>query len=340
MRFTLQTLMLSVLVVASSLGAFGPWGLVVAVILLAMVVYIRNSAPMWRAAGMSLLVLLYGSLVLLPALSKHRTGQGGPRCPNNLKFLGISLWNYKDQHGCFPPAYIADANGKPMHSWRVLILPHLEENTLYDQYNFNEPWNGSNNSKLKKPTGFMHDVYNCPSTDTTDDTNYVAVVGPRTVWQNGDSVKLDDIKDGPENTILLIEFPGSDIHWMEPRDLSIQDVLQRFDPKSGLSLSPVHVRDNGYFLRDTPMIHVLFADGSVHAIPADISREDLEGLLTIDGGEEIDVSRLRLSGLRKKEVPQWKKVSAYTVLLFSIVVLLFATRKKAEEPPFGKSESV
>src|SRR5688500_8670454 len=56
--------------------------------------------------------------------------------------LGIALHSYHDEYGSFPPAYVADANGKPMHSWRVLILPFIEEQALYQRYRFNEPWNG------------------------------------------------------------------------------------------------------------------------------------------------------------------------------------------------------
>ena len=59
---------------------------------------------------------------------------------------------YEDEHGCFPPAYVADASGRPMHSWRVLILPYLDQQQLYDQYDFSEPWNGPNNQQLGPPS--------------------------------------------------------------------------------------------------------------------------------------------------------------------------------------------
>ena len=71
-------------------------------------------------------------------------------CTNNLKHIGLALLNYNDIFGCFPPAYTTDANGKPMHSWRVLILPFIEQQTLYKRYRFDEPWDGPNNSLLAK----------------------------------------------------------------------------------------------------------------------------------------------------------------------------------------------
>ena len=69
-------------------------------------------------------------------------------CANNMKRIALALRNYHTAYGCFPPAYVADKNGRPMHSWRVLILPFLKEDPLYKQYKFSEPWDGPNNKKL------------------------------------------------------------------------------------------------------------------------------------------------------------------------------------------------
>jgi hypothetical protein len=60
----------------------------------------------------------------------------------------LAVANYHDVKGHYPPAYIADANGKPMHSWRVLILPYLEENELFEKYDFTQPWNSEANLRL------------------------------------------------------------------------------------------------------------------------------------------------------------------------------------------------
>ena len=76
----------------------------------------------------------------------------------NLKEIQLALLNYESAKGSLPPAYIADATAKPMHSWRVLILPYLGEMALYNKYNFNEPWNGPNNSKLAAQ---VPDVFRC-----------------------------------------------------------------------------------------------------------------------------------------------------------------------------------
>ncbi len=68
------------------------------------------------------------------------------QCPLNQLMLG--LHNYHDVYGSFPPACVKDDRGRPLHSWRVLILPYINEQALYEQYDFSVPWNSPHNSRL------------------------------------------------------------------------------------------------------------------------------------------------------------------------------------------------
>ena len=77
----------------------------------------------------------------------------------------MALQNYHQANGCFPPAYIADKNGKPMHSWRVLILPYLDRTILYKAYDFTEPWDGPNNKKLSATRSRAFTARATPATD-------------------------------------------------------------------------------------------------------------------------------------------------------------------------------
>src|SRR5207248_412923 len=102
------------------------------------------------------------------------------QCKDNLSRITLALCQYHDTFQSYPPPFIADSSGKPMHTWRVLILPYLDQKNLYQQYRLDEPWDGPNNRKL-------HDVglpiFQCPShskAQPTTETNYVAVIGPRT----------------------------------------------------------------------------------------------------------------------------------------------------------------
>jgi prepilin-type processing-associated H-X9-DG protein len=222
-----------------------------------------------------ILVLVLASFIL-PAI--QRTGHGRrPQCMNNLRNIVLALHNYHSGHGSLPSPYIADANGRPMHSWRVLILPYLDRNDLYELYRFDEPWDGPNNSKLHD---LIADVFRCPQDhggNKSTVTSYVAVVGPDTNWPADRSVKLDDVADGLSNTLLVVEIANSGIHWMEPRDLHVSQMTRMINGKSGQGISSAHPGGAA----------VGFADGRVRFLSETTPAATIEALLTIRGGEKI-----------------------------------------------------
>jgi hypothetical protein len=195
---------------------------------------------------------------------------------NNLKHIAIGLHNYHDVWRSLPPAYSCDAAGNPAHSWRVLINPFMESTPLYSAYNFAEPWNGPNNSRLAK--GAAHLFHN--STDRTTPqgmTNYVAVVGPGTMWPGKQSLRFAEVKDGMSVTIMVVEISHSDIHWMEPRDLPIEELEAWLDPKHKPRLGRIEGGLVGY------------ADGSVRYVARDATVKELRALLTPAGDDWKDV---------------------------------------------------
>ena len=124
-------------------------------------------------------------------------------------------------------------------------------------------------------------------------TNYVAVTGPGTVWSADHNTQLDDITDGPENTILLIEITDSDIHWMEPRDITLEEAIGKTSDDMAQVPTSKHYYEGTYFFKDIPIVgHVVMADGSVRTLYNRPSAEDLAALLSIDGGESVDIDRL------------------------------------------------
>src|SRR5207253_6394514 len=118
-----------------------------------------------------------------------------------------------------PPAAVMDVNGKPMHSWRVLILPFLGGEDVYARYDFKEPWNGPNNSRLEADLPeFFADRFHCPTGRSRQGTtNYFAVIGPQTLWPGSEpgSIANEMMQSRPE--VLVIEMPDSEVNWMEPK---------------------------------------------------------------------------------------------------------------------------
>jgi prepilin-type processing-associated H-X9-DG protein len=217
--------------------------------------------------------------LVLPVFYSARSAARGNSCNCRLKQLGMALLNYESTYHCFPPAYLADASGKPMHSWRVLVLPYMELQEIYDQYDFNEPWDGPHNHKLaeKMPDG----MFCCPAADrSSNETNYVAVVGAQTGWPGAATVSPNDMHDGMSKTIAIVEVINSGINWLEPRDMTFEQAMKGINPAgSGLKISSNH--GGG--------ANVGFFDCHVSFLAADCSPEVLRSLLTIAGGETVEI---------------------------------------------------
>ena len=111
-------------------------------------------------------VLLFLAMLAIPAIQNAREAGLRSSCVGDLKFVGLALNSYCDARRCFPPAYHADTEGKPMHSWRVLVLPFIEQGSLYKRYSFGEPWNAPANRALEEgaPLGMddFYPMYHCP----------------------------------------------------------------------------------------------------------------------------------------------------------------------------------
>ena len=223
--------------------------------------------------------------LLLPAVQAAREAARRAQCTNNVKQISLALHMYHDEYGSFPPAYIADENGLPMHSWRVLILPHMGEQALYNAYDFDEPWDGPNNRAL---ADLMPSIYMCPSSpsDPTQ-TNYMVVTGKGTLFPGAESVTINELEkgDGSSNTILVVEVAESGVNWMQPVDISIDLLAQGVvDPEDNLIGGGFNTSASSYH---PGVVNVAFADGHVETIDEYVSGEELKEMATIDGGEDV-----------------------------------------------------
>jgi hypothetical protein len=224
----------------------------------------------------AVLSVIFGLLASLGiAVNKAREAARAAACLSRLNQLGLALKNYHHTYGCYPPAYVCDANGKPVHSWRVLILPFIEEQALYARYNFAEPWDGPSNRRLAGASPSVLDWYcQCPSGDLdgTALTDVVAVVGKNTMWPGEKCTRVKEFgPDGPQQ-ILVIEIANSDVHWMEPRDLTLEQALAGIQPEKGLGIGSQH---------PSGIIYLDAAYG-VHVLDRDTDPEELRRLLTVE----------------------------------------------------------
>jgi prepilin-type processing-associated H-X9-DG protein len=230
---------------------------------------------------LALMVLLCGGpmlALLLPAVQAAREAARRIHCANNLANISLAMVNYQTRYGAFPPAYIPDKNGKPMHSWRVLLLPDLERSDLYNAYRFDEPWDSPNNRKVSQT---VIRLFQCPSArHAADDctTDYMMVVGPHTITDGAHGKKLSQITDGVSHTIMLVEVANSGVNWAEPKDLQF-DQLDFKIKNDSQSLCIGSHHPSG--------CNVTFCDGHICFLTNSTTPEQLKALLTADSGDKI-----------------------------------------------------
>jgi hypothetical protein len=208
------------------------------------------------------------SLALLEGVQKVRSAASRAQSVNNLKQLAIAMHNYHDKNGHLPPNAIYDKNGKPLLSWRVLLLPYLAENKLYDEFHLDEPWNSEHNKKLlaRMPKVFTVN----PDTAASGETVYQGFAGTGALFDGKKGVPFPAITDGLSNTIMFVEAAKA-VPWSKPEDLPFD--AQKPLPKVG-----------GHFPGG---FNAALCDGSVHFISDKIDEATLRALITIAGGEVI-----------------------------------------------------
>lgn len=293
MSFRLTTFLWVFAVVASAMATFGLGGTIAAGLVVGFWWWVFNGSKP-RISFVASVLLIAGVIVvllalLLPAVQSSRSWSSIAHCQHNLKQISLALLNYHDAHGQFPPPYVADANGKPIHSWRVLILPFIEEQWLYQRYSLSEPWNGPNNSKLATQ---IPQVYRCPShriekSPLAEETQYFAIVGPDAAWNSTIGRKIREIRDGTSNTILLIEASGLGVNWMEPRDVSIDEAIDLLTKKSRSGHTYLHDKFLTTTYYENSYRNVAYCDGRVEWMGQLSDADIAKALLTIAGGEII-----------------------------------------------------
>jgi prepilin-type processing-associated H-X9-DG protein len=206
--------------------------------------------------------------LLLPAVQAAREAARRAQCSNNVRQIVLALHNYHDVFQTFPPAVVTDANGNPLYSGRVLLLPYLEQKPLYDQFDLTQAWDSPRNlpiSQTKIATFSDPSALNAPP----GQTDYLFVTGKGTVFEGTQARALPSIADGASNTLVVLEVHKSGINWAEPKDVDISApmALPKGNHPGG---------SNG-----------AMADGSVRFLSGSINPQTLRDIATRDGGEAV-----------------------------------------------------
>ena len=216
---------------------------------------------------------------ILPFIQNVRDAARFAYCNNKLKQISIALQNYHDNYGEFPPAYSVDKSGKPLHSWRTILLPYLCGNKVYDQLRLDEPWNSPHNlaifkkNDLSDPEDSFHPrlpFYQCPSSPPERNasyTSYAMVVGPGCAFDGPNKCQRDNLVNGTNNTIIIVETTAP-IRWYEPKDIDVE-TLNKQTPGEEPPIDSFHLN----------RFHAVFADGSVAIINKNYDKDALQVLI-------------------------------------------------------------
>jgi hypothetical protein len=226
----------------------------------------RQTLP--GSMGLSTLPIAAGLLV--PAVQKTREAAARVQSQNNLKQIGLAIHGYQDAYRSFPPAYRASKDGKPLLSWRVLILPFIEQENLYREFHLDEPWDSEHNKKL---IDRMPKTYRSPASSAAPGmTNYLTVRGKDTAFPGEQGVKIAEITDGLSNTIMLVEASDRKaVIWTKPDDLEFNEK----NPIDGL----LGLWSGGF--------QAALCDGSVRMIKRTIDPDVLKNLFIRNDGNPL-----------------------------------------------------
>jgi serine/threonine protein kinase len=205
--------------------------------------------------------------LLIPVIQSAREAARRAQSMNNLKQLGLALHNYHDVYKTFPPAVVPDEDGNALYSGRVLLLPFLGQENLYNSLDLTQAWDSPRNRAFTQMPLKVFEDPSGSSNSNASRSNYVFVTGRGAMFEEGKSTRMADVTDGLSNTLMMVEVKDYGVNWAEPRDVDLSRPARLPAGDHGRS----HL--------------VLMGDGSVKVLTSDLTPAEVRALATRDGGE-------------------------------------------------------
>lgn len=190
---------------------------------------------------------------------------------NNLRQLGLAMHNFHDVYGSFPPP-ASYQDGQPLLSWRVYLLPYLDQMPLYQQFHLDEPWDSEHNMALLSE---MPAVFQSASAELNQQglTRLVLPVAELTAFHGETGVTIKEMTDGTTQTALIVSVPAEHaVPWTKPADWEV-DFSQDL---------------HAWLFEGQTELPVLLGDGSVQQFDATLTPDNLRRLLQHQDGEPIE----------------------------------------------------
>ena len=230
-------------------------------------------------------VLGMGGAVIWPAFTGLKARRNKVACMSNLQRIALALNEYAAKHGTYPTPVVRDASGKPLYSWRVLILAELGEQSIAAKFNYDEPWDSNNNIRFLGQR--CPRVYISPAVRGRDiaETNYFLVTGKGTLFPPKGPLTPKRVSDGLDKTLLVVESENTVTEWTKPVDIDITKLNPKIGASGPNTIGGTH--EGG--------ATAVFADGSPAWLPEDLPPTILHALISPQGSEPIDKADFTLN---------------------------------------------
>lgn len=225
--------------------------------------------------SVALVTLRYGSQGIQTMQENRMRGQ----CIRNLERIAKAMNAYAKDYGSYPPPVTVAADGRPMHSWRVLILPYLGYQEMYDRFDLEQSWDSMANQEVAME---MPAEYRSPALTamTGVETSYTLVTGTGTLFPPTGPLGPSDVTDDPAKTLLVVEsvrLLSLGMQWTDPADLEIGSLSLSIGTDLGGNhdggATAAMVDGRGYFLPDAldpSVVRALLTPRGGEGLPDDV----------------------------------------------------------------------
>jgi hypothetical protein len=322
MQYSLRSLLLAFVLLALLLSVFGRLAAILWPILLVVLAYGRSRAYRRVRVINAFLFLLLLSPLVLPILDRVNSRPRNPfTCVTNLTQIHWAFSFYQDECARLPPVRHLDAHGRPLLSWRVILAPGIIGPHIASRvYRISEPWDSDEN---RKRALIMPREYACPDTrfDAPGLTTYLAVTGSGGDWLAAEEPHC--------NPVRVIEACHTPTPWMQPRDVSFEEVCAAAGSSKPI-LAGEHVGPDHFFYRQLPHANALFVDGTIRQIPNNLPPDVLRAVLR---GERAALAKLDDYRRRNCRV-NWPNCLALAMLVVcTVTMLLWPLRERKQGNP-------
>lgn len=236
---------------------------------------------MWvsLALGSVLFGILAASMMILqPGFESMKRQRNLVGCRNNAQKIALALQAYCDSYGTYPPPVVKDSTGKPLYSWRVLLLPFLGHAELAKEFNYNEPWDSPENMALVRRMPGVYASPASPDAQGMGETTYMLITGNGTLFPPTGPLSRKDVTDPANETLLVVEVRNSGHTWSQPTDLDVAALKYQINATGKDAVGGNH---KGGAV-------VATVDGKSAILPERLAGSTFRALITPDGGEILN----------------------------------------------------